>query len=293
MEYENALNTETNKILTLDEIINSDDLESLRQHLKCPVEDCEADLIYVAASRHPFLSSKSHKTSPHSENCPHFREETDAINKKRKYQRVLASLSQADISGRLDRLKDDMYPNRKKRKRKASKKGKKPRERSKQVDSDSGIILVASATEGIDPDEVKGKKASSRVSKKKFTEFLKEDEGKIYQGTAQLVRINKKSDHHYDFVVRQIEGEKEAKLKLRDNFFERNIVGINTWLNFLMSVLKDDEDIRIAFTAIFDNFKNCEFEIYKDFGFKLGKEDRGLQRLYTLAEFYNRYSNEK
>lgn len=293
MEYETALNTENNKILTLDEIINSDDLESLRQHLKCPIEDCEADLIYVAASRRPFLSSKSHKTSPHNENCPHFREETDAINKKRKYQRVLASLSQSAISGRLDRLKDDMFPNRKKPKRESSKKGEKSREKSKQADSDSGTILIASATGGINPDEVKDEKVISRIPKKKFTEFLKEDEGKVYQGVAQLVRINKESKHHYDFVVRQIEGEKEAKLKLRDKFFKRNIVDINTWLDFLMSVLQGDEDIRIAFTAIFDNFENCELEIYDDFGFKLGKEDRGVQRLYTLAVFYNRYSNEK
>lgn len=293
MEYETALNTENNDILTLDEIISSENLEFLRQHLKCPIKDCNADLIYVAASRHPFLSSKSHKTSPHNESCPHFRKETDAVNKKRNYERVLANLSESDISGRLDRLKDDMYPNRKKRKRETSKKREKSREKSKQADDDSGTLLIASVSGGVNPDEIKDKKVISRVPKKKFTEFLKEDEGIIYQGAAQLVRINKESNRHYDFVVRQIEGEKEAMLKLRDNFFKRNIVGINTWLDFLVDVLEDSEDIRIGFTGRFDSFKNCEFEIYDDFGFKLGKVDRGLPRLYTLAVFYNRYSNKK
>jgi len=290
MEFEEALNTKSNEKMTLDEIIQSDDLEDIRTTLKCPFPGCDADLIYVAASPHPFLSTKNHRKSPHIEDCPHYKSETDSIKKKKKYQKVLAAFGENDISSRLDSLKDDIFPDRKKRTRKSLKSKKKPIDRTEQIE-ESGVILEPSAHNGIDPSSVTDRKPiKGRISKKRFTELLDSDKGVILKSTAQLISITKNSDDSYDFLCQQINGDKEATLKLRRSFFKRNISNINKQLKFLKEKVNSGKDIRIAFTGRVDSINPCEFEIYDDFGFKLGTVYRGAPILETLLLFYNRYS---
>ena len=292
MEFESAYETRHNTIITLDNIISSDDLEVLRKYLKCPTEGCTADLIYVAASPHPFLSAKSHKTSPHVKNCPHFKEKTDSVKEKERYQKVLAAFDEQAISSRLDSLKDDMFPNRIKQERGKPKNRKKKLEMTEQTDTDAGIIVVASSEGEINPDEIKGRRViKGRITKKKLTEFLQEDEGLIFKAVAQLDHIKKESDFYYNFMVHQIDGKKEANLRLTNSFFKRNIIGINTQLDFLISMLEAKMDIKIAFTGRFDNYESCEFEIFDDYGFKLGTIDKSVPRLDSLVLFYNRYNN--
>lgn len=293
MEFEKALNTKSNKIMTLDEIIKSDDLENIRTTLKCPFSGCDADLIYVAASPHPFLSTKNHRKSPHIEECPHYKSETDSAKKKRKYQKILAALEEDDISSRLNGLMDDMFPNRKKRTRKSHKGKKKPLERTEQMDEESGVILEPSSRGGIEPSSVTDRKViKGRITKKKFTELLDSDKGVILKSTAQLTSITKNSDESYDLGAQQIDGKKEAKLKLRHSFFRRNIPNIDKQLEFLKKEIDSGKDIRIGFTGRLDSIDPCEFEIYDDFGFKLGTVYRSSPRLDTLLLFYNRYSKE-
>lgn len=286
MEFEKAVNS-LGEVITFAEIKNSTNLKILRDNLKCPTKGCEAKLSYIAA-RHPYL--KTHNNSIHSNNCPHKKENIE-VEKRQKRRKQLVNLDESGVYSRLDGFTDDFYPNEKSKINKP-KTSTKHKSKSKAIDNaqDAKPQGVASVNSGIsDSKDV----ISPRVSKKHLNEFISSDQGGIFQVGARLKGIKKINNKKYIFKISDPKSDCYGEILLKDQYFSRNIQGINDQLDFLMNYLenKSNNDINIAYYGTLITFKTKRFEVFVDYGFKLYLMKKDKVRKYTLAEFYYEHSN--
>lgn len=279
MEFDKARDS-SNNIISFKYIKTSNNLDKLRKELKCPTKNCQARLSYVAA-RKPYL--KTHNKSSHSSFCPYKKQGVKYRNKQRK--KLLVSLNENSVYSRLDRYKNDFYPNLKAKtiKQKNNNKRKQKTKNSVQNAKLQGVASVNSKT------SVTKNVISPRVSKKHLNEFLSTDKGKIFQLGAKLKKIIKYNNKKYIFKIEDRKNRCNGEILLKKRFFSRNVQGINLQLDFLMNYLKKNpnNNVNIAFYGTLLNFNSMQFEIFVDYGFKLYEMRKGRVIKNTLAEFYS------
>lgn len=280
MRFENARISGNEEVVSLNELTNSKNLSELRENLLCPISGCTAQLSYISAKK-PYLKTKN--KSVHSDDCPYRNEEEYKIYLRKNESKRRVTLNEAQVQGRLDRMIDYVYPNRKKKAKEKSENSVNNKKGKKYVATGTKEKAVA-GLENSDSSTTTEKAKGIRVPAKRLNEFYHMDEGELFKIPAIIKSIVKKSDKNYTFYIKGIDNDAGGKVVLKDPFFSRNIQGINEMLDFLKESVENDQgEIRIAFLGVLTDSANLTFELVRDFDFKLFKSNRK----YTLAEFVN------
>lgn len=276
---------------SIEEISKRSDLDKIRGQLLCPTPGCTAHLSYVSIFP-PYI--KRRNLSVHSSFCLYANSDAVTVQRRVANQKRFVAMNASQTYSRLDAMGDRVFPETAVKRPRLPHK---PRKRTKTIaisGEGEGYTNVATRDGITQLDGGVIKETGPHVRRKGLNEILQSDQGRVMNIPAKLVGGKRVGDQRYIFEIQQIDGDKTGTLLLSHDFFSRNVVGLDTWLDLLVEKANDPKyDVRIAFLGQLINYSSTQFEVFNDYGFKLWARGNGIVRnADPLPLFYDYFSRQ-
>lgn len=286
LQFNEAFNISTKKIMSLKDIINASDQDAISGNLQCPTPDCPVQLKLIRGKTE-YLRALPRQV--HISNCPYAPKTSIRTYTGGRRQEV--NLDDQQINKRLNALAKEAFGD-----DKSSEKQIKRSKPKKTINSnnhrDNNVTLKYSSTAKIS--QSGDGRHTPHISRLKPNEIRRGDEGRAFQGygiITYFTKIDKDKSKipNYRIRVKDPHNNSELILEIKDSYFQRlPLPDLDSGMLDFIGDYAVNHQLMLGFVATIVDSANKVTEIKRDFDVEvLSKIVKNRPKAYTFTEFYN------